>query len=334
MVKNKKDIAKMRVNGVKNLKEYQKQIKNSLESLNEFALQNEKIFQSMDFSHFTKYESNIQKYLKIPPQIDLELPAFVSKDIDKGKLYQDFGKIIEPKIQIETIYRSDVSNELLDKAVEIASFHTGITPLMRMACLNTEEVWITRRNKTITLINIQGSTTSQITAPQGWQPLGLCCTQSGDLMVSIRTFNFEHYKVVLYEGKKIKQEIEKDDQGKPLYKGGNMMLFVSQNNNGDICASDCNAKVVVVVNNAERLRFRYKGQQTMKKQFAPTTIVTDSAGRIIIKDKGNFCIHIIDQDGQFLRSLDFCGALCLDTLGRLWVGDNESGIVKVIKYTK
>ncbi|XP_062616998.1 uncharacterized protein LOC134278722 [Saccostrea cucullata] len=372
VAKSKKDIIEMRGNGIKKLKEYQKEIKNVLESLNEIALQNEKIFQSMDVSYITKYESNIQKYLKIPLKIDLELPAFVSMDIDKGKLYQDFGKLIEPRIHTETIYRSDVSNELLDKAVEIASFPTGITELMRIACLNTEEVWVTGKNKTITRINIQGSvqeivtatcqnfpsdisfskeghllyadrvnqvindvhqTTAQITTPRGWIPVGLCCTQSGNLLVSMRTSNNEHYKIVRYEGQTIKQEIEKDDQGTPLYKGGESMLFVTENNNGDICASDCNAKDVVVVNKAGKLRFRYKGQQTMKNQFIPSTIVTDSACRIIVRDYENSCTHIIDQDGQFLRSLDFCGVLSLDTLGRLWVGEYQSGNVKVIKYT-
>ncbi|XP_062591521.1 uncharacterized protein LOC134253010 [Saccostrea cucullata] len=374
VAKNKKDIAEMRGNGIKKLKEYQKEIKNNLDKLNEIALQNEMIFQSMDICHITKYESNIQKYLGVPLHIEMDLPAFVSKDIDKGKLYQDFGKVKKPEIKTGPIYRSDVSSELLDKAIEIASFHTEITPLMRMACLDTDEVWVTgRNNKTVTRINLQGSvqetitstcrnhpsdisvsneghllytdldnqvindvhqTTAQITTPQGWKPVGLCCTQSGDLLVSMCTSNDEHYKIVRYEGQTIRQEIEKDDQGHPLYKGGENMLFVTENNSGDICASDVNGKIVVVVNKAGKLQFRYKGQQTMKKQFDPTTIVTDSSGRIIVKDVGNSCTHIIDQDGQFLRRLDFCGIMSVDTMGRLWVGEYKSGIVKVIKYTK
>ncbi|XP_062585406.1 uncharacterized protein LOC134247084 [Saccostrea cucullata] len=241
---------------------------------------------------------------------------------------------------------------------------------MRIACRNTEEVWVTGKNKTITRINIQGSvqetvtfqnnpcdisvsnegyllyidrvnrvindvhqTTAKFTTAQGWYPLGLCCTQSRDLLVSMCTHNYEHYKIVSYEGQTIKQEIEKDNKGKPLYKRGEMMLFVTENNNGDICASDCNGKKVVVVNKAGKLRFQYKGQKKMKKQFDPASIVTDFEARIIEKVYGNSCTHIIDQDGQFLRILAFCGALSLDTLGRLWVGDNDGGSVKVIKYT-
>ncbi|XP_062591526.1 uncharacterized protein LOC134253019 [Saccostrea cucullata] len=374
VAKNKRDIAEMRGNGIKKLKEYQKEIKNNLARLNKIALENKKISQSMDVSDITRYESHIQKYLNISLQIDLELPAFASKDIDKGKLYQDFGKVKEPKIQTEPINRLDVSSALLDKAIKIASFHTGITPLNRIACVNTEEVWVTGKNlKTITRINVQGSvqetitstcrnhptdisvsneghllytdfenqiindvheTTAQITTPRLWKPVGLCCTESGDVLVSMCTFNEEHYKIVRYEGQTIKQEIEKDDQGKPLYRGGKKMLFVTENNNGDICASDCNAKDIVVVNKAGKLRFRYKGQQTMKKQFYPIAIKTNSADRIIVEDGGNCCTHIINQDGQFLCSLDFCGKMSVDTIGRLWVGEYESGIVKIIKYTK
>ncbi|XP_062591523.1 uncharacterized protein LOC134253015 [Saccostrea cucullata] len=308
VAKNKKDIADMRGNGIRKLKEYQKEVKNALESLNEIALQNEMIFQSMDVT------------------------------------------------------------------VEIASFHTGITDLRRIACLNTEKVWVTGHNsKAITRINLQGSvqetvistcpnhpsdisvskkghllytdvqnevindvhqTRAQIKALQGWKPVGLCCTQSGDILVSMRTSNYEQRKIIQYEGQTIKQEIEKDDHGHPLYKGGEYMLSVTENNNGVICVSDVNGKIVIVVNKAGILRFRYKGEQSKKEQFFPTSIVTDSAGRIIVRDVRNSCTHIIDQDGQFLRRLDLCGIMSLDTLGRLWVGQFESGNVKVITYTE
>ncbi|XP_061196332.1 uncharacterized protein LOC133204594 [Saccostrea echinata] len=191
-----------------------------------------------------------------------------------------------------------------------------------MACLDIENVWVTRKNKaTITRFNILGTvqetvtatcwdhpsdisiskeghllytnkvnkivndvqqTKPKITAPQGWVLLGLCFTQSDDLLISLQTNDKERYKIVRYEGQSIKQEIEKDDQGHPLYKGGGNMLFVAENNNGDICASDCNASIVTVVNKKGKLRFRYKGHQTMKKQFDPVSIVTDTADRILV----------------------------------------------------
>ncbi|XP_061163282.1 uncharacterized protein LOC133172418 [Saccostrea echinata] len=148
------------------------------------------------------------------------------------------------------------------------------------------------------------------------------------------TLDEEHYKFVRYEGKRIKQEIGKDQQGNPIFKGGLKMLFVAENNNGDICAPDCNIDTVTVVNKTGRLRYRYKGQETMKETFRPANIVTDSASRILVKDTGNKCLHILDQDDWFLRILDFYGAPSVDSLSRLWVGEFKTGTVKIIRFAE
>ena len=54
-------------------------------------------------------------------------------------------------------------------------------------------------------------------------------------------------------------------------------------------------------------------------------------------DIDNNCLHILDQNGQFLRCVDDCGlerpyGLSVDSEGRLWVGLLDSGEIKVIKY--
>jgi sugar lactone lactonase YvrE len=66
--------------------------------------------------------------------------------------------------------------------------------------------------------------------------------------------------------------------------------------------------------------------------------VTDSKGHIIVIDRLNHCLHILDQNGQFLRLVDgglynLIG-LSVDSEGRLWMGKYDSGEVKVIQYMK
>jgi hypothetical protein len=49
----------------------------------------------------------------------------------------------------------------------------------------------------------------------------------------------------------------KDDHGNPIYQGGDFIVFVTENMNSDILASDENADAVVVVDRTGNIRFRY-----------------------------------------------------------------------------
>ncbi|XP_078327995.1 uncharacterized protein LOC111117834 [Crassostrea virginica] len=111
---------------------------------------------------------------------------------------------------------------------------------------------------------------------------------------------------------------------------------MSENNNGDVCVSDVNADTVVVVEKTGRVRFRYDGTPaTIEESFDPRGIVTDALSQIIVTDINNNCLHILDQNGQFLRCVDDCGleepvGLRVDIEGKLWVGSLDK--VKVIEY--
>ncbi|XP_062583850.1 tripartite motif-containing protein 3-like [Saccostrea cucullata] len=193
-------------------------------------------------------------------------------------------------------------------------------------------------NRTVNIVR-DGKTETLITTPRGWHPDGLCCTRLGDILVSMSTTDRSHYKIVRYQGQRVTQEIDKDEHGDPIYQGGREIVFVVENNNGDILASDTNADTVVVVDRTGKVRFRYDKPPAGKKSFCPCQIVTDSMGHIIVADQFNKCLHILDQNGQFLRCVDKFGledphGLCVDSEGRLWVGLYLSGKLKVIQYMK
>jgi hypothetical protein len=279
--------------------------------------------------------------------------------------------------QTDKVIYSPVST-LLDKAKVIASIPTRVKLLVSVACVGMDEAWIGYENNTMRRVNIQGSlkdsvkcqtwphdiTLSRkgeliyidgvsrtvdivryrgietlINTPEGWYPGGLCCTRSGDILVSLYTAKPRRYKIVRYQGDTVKQEIELE-HGKPIYKGGDALMWVVENNNGDICASDNNAKMVVAVDKSGRVRFRYDGTPAgRKKTFSPEHLITDSMSQIIVADYNNACLHILNANGQFVRCLDNCGldkpiGLSIDSVGRLWVGLEERGEVKVIQYIK
>ncbi|XP_062601857.1 uncharacterized protein LOC134263520 [Saccostrea cucullata] len=188
-------------------------------------------------------------------------------------------------------------------------------------------------------VNIVKNEKIEVIRLQNWRPNGVCSTSSGDLLVIMESDDGKQTKVVRYSGSTVKQTIQFDDKGKPLYQPSSYILrYITENKNQDICVSDIGAKAVVVVNQAGKLRFRYTGHTPApnNRPFDPLGITTDSQGHILTADYNNNCVHIIDQDGQFLRYIDCVlsgpWGMCIDTNDNLFVAQYGNRQVKEIKY--
>ena len=207
-----------------------------------------------------------------------------------------------------------------------------------IAVLNGNLVYTDSNSRCIDIIErlagALGRRAFTIISLKGWIPQGVCSTRLGGLLVIMKSEDDRETRVVRYtyignREMEERQRIQRDAQRQPLYSSG-YYKYLAENRNGDIYVADCDANAVVVVNEDGNRRFKYP-QYTSHFSidmgvFTPRAIATDSQANILTTDWVNHCVHIIDQDGHFLRFINNCNlqrpyGLCMDSTDNLFVAE-------------
>nr|XP_022301530.1 uncharacterized protein LOC111109626 [Crassostrea virginica] len=333
-----------------------------------------------DLCFLTKYKSRIEEFLSLPALYQVvTLPTFTPSEINREQLYQMVGHLSEMAIMfhIDTSTRNTVADiktkyggfnglrsvtclsdsefwthgddkfirlyNLQGKILKSFETKSGNFPLDVAVTVSGNLVYTDPAESSICLVS--NGRIKTLVELQGWRPRYLCCTSANELLVIMDRFNEDETKetkVVRYNStcSKVKQSIQWDKTGQPLYSSGYHAKNIVQNRNFDICVADFDAGAVVVVSAAGKLRFRYTAPLSpIRNCFSPYGITTDSNGNILTVDFINKCIHILDRDGHFLQYLNNyslkepCG-LNVDSRDNLFVAEFSTGKVKKIKYYK
>lgn len=190
------------------------------------------------------------------------------------------------------------TKELRSKAKIYVSIPTGCKPLYRVVCVGSNGAFVSGNDKSITRIDIHGSTLDRVTTECQVRPNGISVNCHGELLYSncdnrtvnlvrygqakvlmtlprewspcslcctksenilIQASSIERNKVIKYRGQNVTQDIDKDNQRISIFQNGKFTLNMTEYNNGDICVSDVNAEGIVVIDPTGRVRFRYDG---------------------------------------------------------------------------
>jgi hypothetical protein len=222
---------------------------------------------------------------------------------------------------------------LIDQSNISMGCKTGGKPGDTAVTRDGDLVYTNYSNKTVNLV--KNKETRTVITVQGWGPLNVCYTASGDILVAISDVR-DHTKVVRYSGSTEKQIIQFGDHGFPLYSSAGTK-HVSENRNLDICVAVCRTCAVLVVNASGILQFKYTGQSSdIEGSFSPVGLTTDSQSHILIADTENHRIHILNQVSHFLRyihcDLNLPWGLCVDIRDNLIVTYHGTAKVKRIHY--
>ncbi|XP_078331576.1 uncharacterized protein LOC111129008 [Crassostrea virginica] len=345
-------------------------INHTITEITQIILDLKRLLDTSDVCLVSRYTSRTEEFRNLPAQFQVTLPTFTPQEINREQIHEQIGSLSKLAIIFlldEPRILTDIKTECSDLCSvsclsdsELWTCGGYDDNILRLYNLQGELLrsvqtksrnWpryiaVTRsgdlmlsdpRDSSIKLV--RGTQIQTLITLRGWRPFGMCTTSSGDLLVIMTRNDLEQTKVVRYSGSTEKQSIQWDDQDKPLYTSGEYD-YLSENRNLDICVAECAAGAVVVVSAAGKLRFRYTGPpSTPRESFNPYDITTDSRGNILMSDEYKHRIHIIDQDGHFLRSIHNSGlqnprGLCVDSRDNLFVAEYWTGKVKKLQYYK
>ena len=368
---HKNEIHTSREKDVGKLSRCQESLTGPLMKIRGVIQENRHILNSLDFVQLFEYRSSVESFRRVPPLTEITAPKFEQHTTLLNQLVELIGKLGSTKIITIPGYtiRTHMPEPILITKIP-SKYKKGIR---RLRCQSNNKVWVCGFfDRLLKCFDLKGSVVHRVITKHppvsmtlnkngeiiwledycvniikdgeseclfkvgDWKLRSVCTTVNDELLVGMNNAQKTEGKVVRYSGLKIIQEIQKDSEGNLLFC---MPYFVHENKNLDICVTEVKLQKVLVTDKTGSLRFAYSGNKAAKKTFKPMDLATDSKSQILIADRVNNCIHIIDKDGGFIKIIDCFDlvepfSICVSSEDNLCVAEGKSGVIKVIQYMK
>lgn len=225
---------------------------------------------------------------------------------------------------------------------QLDTLNVGIDHLRnRPICVVDNEKIVLFKKNSSTIYMLEDSQSKLFIDVAPMSVASICPTKDGELLIGIVQPDLKHLAIGRFsltgECKHYITPLFDEWTPKPLFNNFNgNRLYIDENINGDICLS---IEIVEVLRaNGDHL-FSYEGKEaSMSKPFLSRGICTDVLGNILVADKNNRGIHVLDIYGGFLTMFtipdepEACPtSLCIDHKNYLCVGCAD-GKIKILKY--
>nr|XP_022300399.1 uncharacterized protein LOC111108663 isoform X2 [Crassostrea virginica]XP_022300400.1 uncharacterized protein LOC111108663 isoform X2 [Crassostrea virginica] len=173
-----KEIGKIKVKHHSLLKKHLNEIKQSQSLMQKTLLALNEMEESNEVSPTIRYSSKNEEFSKLPPKVNVSIPKFIPKQIEREALRNLIGKITPLSTTLEervfTAKKPNTSvRELLDEPEVLNTINTGHQYLHSVTCLNEEQIWTSGETDDIKCFNIQGVLQKTVKTMTGEWPVAI-----------------------------------------------------------------------------------------------------------------------------------------------------------------
>nr|XP_022316857.1 uncharacterized protein LOC111120436 [Crassostrea virginica] len=273
-----------------------------------------RLLDTKDVCLISEYTSRTEEFRILPAQFQVTLPTFSPQEINREQIHQQIGSLSELAITYPV-------RLLLDEPRILTDIQTGYRGMYGVSCLSDSELWtFGDYDNTMRLYNLQGELLRLVQTKSGDCPRDIAVTKSGGLVYT----DPGDSSINLVSGTKIQTLITLrrwEPHGLCSTSSGDLLVIMTSDDYKQ-------TKVVRYSGSTEKQSIQWDNQ---------VGITTDSQANILTSDDYSNLIHHIDQDGHFLRFINYGvqnpRGLCVDSKDNLFVAE-FSGKVKKIRYYK